>query len=1098
MAFITEWNQTVGNFTLPLRSGYTYDFDVDYGDGSGPVHVAAYNDVNATHNYLVAGTYQISITGKCGTFYINNTGIKLKLIKIIDWGEVAFNTLTSAFKGCSNLTSLPSGRITDASLIVDLTSIFASCTKITSLPEEIFFNCTNIGANGLSYSFQYCSGLLSLPNLLVSTLTSLTNFESTFYGCSALTAIPTDFFKYNINVSSSAFHATFFGCTSLTSIPADLFKYNTLAAYSGFSATFSGCTNLTNIPIDIFRYNTLVSDYAFYQTFYNCQKLNNLPIDLFRYNTAAKSFGSTFDSNYLLSTVPIDLFRYNTAATDFSRTFFACNKLQLNKNIFYSDGEQSTRFLNKSMSFSSTFERTSFTGIIGEAPDLWNCNFGTGSANKTKTFFGGGNSLSSISNYCYIGIVWGAQLDCEKIDFINSEKSGANQLNISVACSIPLKLGEYIKSYFSDTLEGIAVPENLVSLQTTNDILFTGFVNGLITDQLNYFIQVDYYINDQIFETKNITGIFYLINQVSTTIINIESTVNYRLLTNPSHNYNHGFIFHNNYIYGSARSITTNAPANQQGIFKLKADDYSILLQKPVFENKISETLPLYKLDNIVYCQGFLWAQSSDRIIRFNLDDLDYIVFRSSLGSCNYNQPIGTDGQFLFISSDDAIQKIDTSYLLGSFESYNYNGTSWVIFPNNSELEVCSTIKPNPLNFAFLHSIQIDNRYVYLALTSGITEDVNFYFQKIDKITMQSIQSVIIPKCTDDMVQNGEFVFLAPEYNNDTNYGSSWGFLAIRKSNLEIKYLKSLHTDFLNYVDRRAYGCFYYNDKIVVQLINSKKTVLIKLDEIEDWGENYPIGAATAAIYIFQIEGVELSKIPNELVLDNNNWVHVSTWDQDSLIFKFPLSNFTGTEKKPNIQTTLIEATSDGGTVNGYIIDEGKSPITAGGFVYGTDPGNLSEFVPVTPFGSYDFDKLLTGLEPGIYYVAAYGTNTEGTFFGNTIILTIEAAAAYNSVTLKNSDTVALLRLLDGRNGCSVRCVQDAPGIATGTTGTATDIDGNVYQTVVINEKRWMIENLKTTKFRNGDAIPEITDATAWTNDLTGARCSYNNKPSLI
>ncbi len=64
------------------------------------------------------------------------------------------------------------------------------------------------------------------------------------------------------------------------------------------------------------------------------------------------------------------------------------------------------------------------------------------------------------------------------------------------------------------------------------------------------------------------------------------------------------------------------------------------------------------------------------------------------------------------------------------------------------------------------------------------------------------------------------------------------------------------------------------------------------------------------------------------------------------------------------------------------------------------------------------------------------------------------------------------------------------------TTLTITDIDGNVYQTVKIGTQVWMKENLKTTHYRNGDAIPNVTETTAWENLTTGAYCHYNNNPA--
>jgi uncharacterized protein (TIGR02145 family) len=67
-----------------------------------------------------------------------------------------------------------------------------------------------------------------------------------------------------------------------------------------------------------------------------------------------------------------------------------------------------------------------------------------------------------------------------------------------------------------------------------------------------------------------------------------------------------------------------------------------------------------------------------------------------------------------------------------------------------------------------------------------------------------------------------------------------------------------------------------------------------------------------------------------------------------------------------------------------------------------------------------------------------------------------------------------------------------------GGTGTVTDIDGNVYQTLVIGDQEWMVENLKVTHYRNGDPIPNVTDNDEWANANNGAYCVYANNESNV
>ncbi len=63
--------------------------------------------------------------------------------------------------------------------------------------------------------------------------------------------------------------------------------------------------------------------------------------------------------------------------------------------------------------------------------------------------------------------------------------------------------------------------------------------------------------------------------------------------------------------------------------------------------------------------------------------------------------------------------------------------------------------------------------------------------------------------------------------------------------------------------------------------------------------------------------------------------------------------------------------------------------------------------------------------------------------------------------------------------------------------GTMTDQEGNVYKTIKIDDQIWMAENLRTTKYRNGDHITQVKSNEAWLKSTTEAYCNYNNTKSL-
>ena len=78
--FISTWDTRLNLFgindrkvILPLRSNGTYDFYVDWGDGTPEQHVNNYNSSNGAHTYTTPGIYTVTITGTLSGWTYNTT-----------------------------------------------------------------------------------------------------------------------------------------------------------------------------------------------------------------------------------------------------------------------------------------------------------------------------------------------------------------------------------------------------------------------------------------------------------------------------------------------------------------------------------------------------------------------------------------------------------------------------------------------------------------------------------------------------------------------------------------------------------------------------------------------------------------------------------------------------------------------------------------------------------------------------------------------------------------------------------------------------------------------------------------------------------------
>mgnify|MGYP006284028831 CR=1 FL=1 len=55
------------------------------------------------------------------------------------------------------------------------------------------------------------------------------------------------------------------------------------------------------------------------------------------------------------------------------------------------------------------------------------------------------------------------------------------------------------------------------------------------------------------------------------------------------------------------------------------------------------------------------------------------------------------------------------------------------------------------------------------------------------------------------------------------------------------------------------------------------------------------------------------------------------------------------------------------------------------------------------------------------------------------------------------------------------------------------DSDGNIYQTVILGQQTWFAENLRTTTYKDGTPIVNVSDGEIWRNLTTPAYCWYEN-----
>lgn len=258
--------------------------------------------------------------------------------------------------------------------------------------------------------------------------------------------------------------------------------------------------------------------------------------------------------------------------------------------------------------------------------------------------------------------------------------------------------------------------------------------------------------------------------------------------------------------------------------------------------------------------------------------------------------------------------------------------------------------------------------------------------------------------------------------------------------------------------------------------------------------------------------------------------------------------------------TNITQTTAQSG---GNVTSDGGSAVTARGVCWSTNPTpTITDSKTTDGSGLGSYTSSITGLSANTsYYVRAYATNSAGTGYGSalqfttlpppslpvvttTSISNITSTSAQsggnvtsdggNPVTSKGvcwstspSPSIANSKTVDGSGlGSYISSIMallpnttyhvrayainsvgpgygsDMQFTTSDTSNTVRDIDGNVYRTVTIGTQVWMAENLRVTHYRNGDAIPHVTDSATWVSNYGpgsyGAYCEYNNDTSYV
>lgn len=552
--------------------------------------------------------------------------------------------------------------------------------------------------------------------------------------------------------------------------------------------------------------------------------------------------------------------------------------------------------------------------------------------------------------------------------------------------------------------------------------------------------------------------------------------------------------------------------------------------------NLFHKPLEIFGVHGSLLTGGYLWGSSrwgngGKNLVKINLTNLNDIIYLNVLNPDtgltipNIEQMVQI-GKYIYCMGDpllllqidsttnaSKVFKVPAIYGGGSsvpiladdMHLYIYQGDSGLIKVKATDLE-----NPNLENGAALpyvdakkysnandgwqklvHSAEIDGQFLYGAYTTGQwSASKPNYLTKVNKDTLELVSWIPIPKSTDDMTQNDEFLYFGIEVQPNADpaeYGYGWGAFAVRKTDLKI-----FATNKLGINDdpprTTSYASLFFGKTLLDSKTNQRIYVL-DTQKTDQWSlgwENAPIRRD----YSYTIPG---GGVINELLLNYDTqtfygfvWT-INTGQRASGFVSFKLPDLVFTSV-PTVSTQdpIVVTPNQQYTLRASIDDTGNADITAAGFKVGNSADSLTQDIPVsTATGAKTATLNITDAKSKYYRF--YATNSEGT--AQTPVRTIEVldtplVSIQDPITITPNQQYTLRGSIDGTGGSAVTAagfkVGNSPSNLTQTISVSISTGSKTANLNVTDAQNKYVQFFATNAqgTRNSD-IKTITVAAA-------------------